>query len=81
MFARKVKSAKLISSPGIELSPKNVQTFEAVFNIGHCLGNILGSSWHILLEACEKLEFILTSYNDDGTAKGNLLAQSIQYVW
>ena len=58
------------------MSPKNVQTFEAVFNIGHCLGNILGSSWHILLEACEKLEIILTSYNDDGTAKGNLLAQS-----
>ena len=75
---RKVKSTRLITTPGVELSAKNVQTLEAVFNIGHCLGSILGSSWHILLETCEKLESILSSYNDDGTVKANMLLQQAQ---
>jgi hypothetical protein len=41
------------------MSMKNVQALKALFNIAHCLGGVLGSSWLLMLECFESLNQIL----------------------
>jgi hypothetical protein len=62
---RKCRSSKLVAHSELPLSEKNVQVLEAVFNIAHCLGGILGSSWQVVLEVCEQLNRMFSLSKND----------------
>ena len=47
--------------PHTRLSAKNVQSLKAVFNIAHCMGGLLGSSWNLILNTLEQLDRIIAS--------------------
>lgn len=42
-----------------QLTIKNAQAMKALFNIAHCLGTVLGSSWLMVLEILEHLDRII----------------------
>jgi hypothetical protein len=50
-------AAAAASSP--LLTPKNIQSLKALFNIAHCLGGLLGNAWHTILETFESLDAII----------------------
>jgi len=47
--------------PHTRLSAKNVQALKAVFNIAHCMGGLLGTSWNLILNTLEQLDRIISS--------------------
>ena len=47
--------------PHTSLSAKNVLALKALFNIAHCMGSLLGSSWNLVLQTFEQLDRIILS--------------------
>ncbi|KAH9258997.1 hypothetical protein BASA81_002617 [Batrachochytrium salamandrivorans] len=41
------------------LNRKHLQVLKTLFNVAHGLGEMLGTSWHIVLETFEELDFVL----------------------
>lgn len=54
------------------LSPKNLQILKALFNIAHGLGSILGTSWYIVLETFEQLDYIVFTNSQRRNLKHNI---------
>ena len=52
------------------LSPKNVQSMRALFNIAHRLSNVLGPAWALVLETMNTLDTILHSPHTTTQASG-----------
>ena len=40
------------------LTAKNLQCMRAILSVAHCHGNLLGSSWHIILTVGLKIPYI-----------------------
>ena len=47
--------------PHTRLSAKNVQALKSVFNIAHCMGGLLSSSWSLILDTLEQLDRIIAT--------------------
>ncbi len=60
------------SSTNYLLSPKNLQILKALFNIAHGLGSILGTSWYIVLETFEQLDYIVFANSQRRNLKHNI---------
>ena len=60
--------------PFTSLSAKNVQALKAVFNIAHCMGGLLGSSWNLVLQTLEQLDRIIASSKTTASARAAELA-------
>ena len=43
----------------VMLTAKNLQCMRAILSVAHCHGNLLGSSWHIILMTLQHLVWIL----------------------
>jgi len=54
------------------LTPKNLQILKALFNIAHGLGSILGTSWYIILETFEQLDYIVFMNSQKRNLKHNI---------
>eukprot|EP00762_Andalucia_godoyi_P002678 ANDGO_03384.mRNA.1 Protein MON2 homolog len=52
-------SAGALSADSYKMHPKNVQVLKALFNIAHCIGGLLGTSWKILLRNFQLLDKLL----------------------
>jgi hypothetical protein len=46
------------------LGRKHIQSLETLFNVAHCLGGMLGSAWHIVLETFESLSLLIECSNE-----------------
>ena len=47
--------------PHTSLSAKNVLALKTLFNIAHCMGALLGTSWNVVLQTFEQLDRIIAS--------------------
>ena len=49
----------MIFQGAVMLTAKNLQCMRAILSVAHCHGNLLGSSWHIILTTLQHLVWIL----------------------
>ena len=49
----------IIFQGAVMLTAKNLQCMRAILSVAHCHGNLLGSSWHIILTTLQHLVWIL----------------------
>ncbi len=71
----------------VMLTAKNLQCMRAILSVAHCHGNLLGSSWHIILTTLQHLVWILglkpmtggalTTSNASGTENSSVITTAM----
>ena len=60
-----VASPDTAAVASLELSQRNILVLNVLFNIAHCLGSMLESAWHPILETFEHLDLIIRLQHAD----------------